>query len=156
MNRAYWAALGLLLSAGLQAGAGEPGTSPPGPCEPGYRWVQEDSFQEVERCVCKAVPSVKKVRKVVYETKPDPFCVRLASFRDLFAGKGKGGEADCGEGCLKCKGPHHRAILVKTEITCEVPSTRCVVEKVVEKVPCKVWRKVPCAPGAPPADPTKR
>ena len=72
MTFATCAALSLLLAAAAP--------TPPGcgnePCEPGYRWVEEDSFVEVERYVCKVVPDVKKVKKIIYTTKENPFCVR--------------------------------------------------------------------------------
>jgi hypothetical protein len=157
MRCVQWAVMALLFAATLRAG--QPGDEPEPPaCEPGYRWVQEDSFKEVERRVCKVVPSVKKVRKVNYDTKPDPFCVRLASFKALFGGKSKCDGPGCVEDCPKCTGPYSREILVKTEVIREESTTKCVYETVVEKVPCKDWRKVPCDPtkGPQSADPTKR
>jgi len=113
------------------------------PCEPGYQWVEEVRYKEVVRYVCKMVPEVKKVKKIVYTPKEEPFCVRRAT---LFGGHK---QADCGE-CTRCKGPYKGTILVKTEITCEEPTTKCVTEKVVEKVPYVVRRKVPCCDVLPP------
>lgn len=130
MRIATWAALGLLLTVVIRPLTA--GTPKPAACEPGFQWVEEDSFTEVVRFQCKVVPDVKKVKKINYSTKDDPFCVR----KGLSCG-------DC-EKCLTCQGPHCRKILVKTEVTCEEPTTKCVVEKIVELVPCKVWKKVPC------------
>lgn len=90
------------------------------PCEPGYRWAEEVRYKEAVRYVCKTVPDVKKVTKTVYSTKDDPFC-------------------------LPGSGPHPRKILVKTEVTTEEPTTKRVVEKVVELVPYTVKTKVPVA-----------
>ena len=50
------------------------------------------------------------------------------------------------------RGTPTRTILRKRIVTKEVPSTKCVVECVVETVPYTVYRKVPCPPaGAAPA-----
>jgi len=102
----------------------------PPPAEPGYRWVEVDGYEEIERLVCKVVPDVKKVKKIVYSTKDDAFCVPRP---DL------GGDSDT---CPTCKGLYHRKILIKKEITCEEPTTKCVTAKVKVKVPCKVWQKI--------------
>lgn len=136
MKIATAAAAGLLLTvAGVPLIAGgHPGPKPV-KCDPGCEWVLEESFTEVVRLQCKVVPDVKKVRKVSYSTKDDPFCVQK-----------------CGK-CDVCKGPYTRKILVKTETVIEEPTTKCVVEKFVELVPCKVWKQVPCQPATtvPPA-----
>jgi hypothetical protein len=134
MRHSPAAAAGLLLAV-VGAAAADP------PCEPGYRWADQVVYKDVERLVCKVVPDVKKVKKVVYTQKDDPFC-RPAH---------KPGCADprCGGCCPDCKGPYTRKILVKTEVTCEEPTTKCVVARVVERVPCTVRVKVPCDPGPP-------
>ena len=101
-----------------------PGVKPP--CEPGYTLVEEIQYQQVVRKVCKMVPDVKKVRKTVYETKEEDFCLSKKP-------------NTCGK-------PQTRKILIKKEIVEEVPTYRQVVESVVEVVPVKVYRKVPCPP----------
>lgn len=135
MRHAPWAALGLLTLAGPPVLAGDP------PCEPGYKWVEVDSFTEVVRYVCKVVPDVKKVRKVSYSTKDDPFCLPNGCLKELPVGC----SADA-DGCATCKGPYIRKVLVKTEVVCEEPTVKCVVERVVERVPCKIKQMVPCGP----------
>ncbi len=104
-------------------------------CEPGYQIVEETCTKQVERSVCKVVPDVKKVSKWVYSCKEDPFCI-----------KKHGGHCSC----PSCGDPQHRIQLVKREVIEEHPTTKCVVEKVVETVTYKVYRKVPCGPAAPP------
>ena len=138
------ACFGLLLAVGLSAtwAAGGDGKVPP-PCEPGYRWVEETCSKQVVREVCKLVPKKKQVKKIVYATKENPFCLRKGGWKGFRCGQDDCGK-DAGGICPKCKGPYPRKILVKTEITCEEPTMECVIEKVVETVPCTVWRKVPC------------
>lgn len=102
------------------------------PDEPGFVIVEEVQFREVVRKVCKQVPDIKKVKKTIYETKEEEFCVT----------KSHKGAAT----------PQTRKVLIKKEIVEEVPTYRQVVETVVEVVPCKVYRKIPCFP-APAGDP---
>ena len=135
MSPSRAAACALFLAAAGAVVAADP------PCEPGYRWAEELRCKDVERLVCKVVPDVKKVKKVVYATKDDPFCLPAA--KPLL-----GHQADCD--CAGCRGPFARKILVKTEITCVEPTTKCVVEKVVERVEYRVKVKVPCGPAAGP------
>ncbi len=96
-------------------------------------------YKEVVREVCKEVPDVKKVTKIVYTTKDAPFCLRAGT--PVLAGQQPG----CGT-CAGCKGPYPRKVLVKTQITTEEPTTKCVVEKVVELVPYTVKNKAPSGP----------
>lgn len=135
MRHAPWAAVGLLIL------AGSPAIADDAPCKPGHKWVEVDSYTEVVRYVCKVVPDVKKVRKVNYSTKDDPFCLPNGCLKELPVGC-----ATDAEGCATCKGPYMRKILVKTEVVCEEPTVKCVVERVVERVPCKVKQMVPCGP----------
>lgn len=124
------AALGLFfttVAAGLWA------ADPPG--EPGYVWAEEVRYKEVVRYACREVADVKKVTKVVYTTKDAPFCLRTGAVRSDH-------QPGCGS-CAACKGPYSRKVLVKTEITTEEPTTKCVVERIVETVPYKVMCKVP-------------
>src|SRR5687768_16690219 len=101
--------LSVLLAMALPAAlaAGPPATHLP-PCEPGYQWVEETCFKEVEREVCKLVPEMKKVRKIVYATKENPFCLRRSGLKALHRGHDACGEGDCAGACLKCKGPYCR------------------------------------------------
>src|SRR5262245_47201740 len=93
------------------------------PCEPGFQWVQVTEMKEVCRDVCKIVPDVKKTTKWVYCSIDDPFCIHKS---------GHHGHHDCEPGCPSCHGPHHRKQLVKRQEVCEEPTTKCVVEKIVE------------------------
>lgn len=141
------------------------------PCEPGYQWVEEICYKDVERDVCKIVPDVIKHKKIVYTTKDDPFCIphdgknpwHAIFKRGLGHGHGcntcKDGACEPGK-CPSCDGPYCRKQLVKKEIVCEEPTTKCVVEKVVERVQYTVLKKVPCTtipecstPGVPTAPP---
>lgn len=116
-------------------------TDRPGQCEPGYRLIQEITYQEVEHACCKEVPNMRK--KWVYCSKPDYFCV--PNCRKGCCGRDGG---CCGDGC--CQEPHRcnlhcREQLMKKQVECQY-GTKCVVEITKEKVPCVIWRKVPCAP----------
>ena len=105
-------------------------------CEPGYKIVEEVVYQDVVKYVCKQVQEYKK--KWVYSTIDEPYCTQ---------GCGVHGNCD------NWKGPYCRQLLVKREILLPCPTTKCVTEAVVERVPVVVYTKVPCAPGevAPPA-----
>src|SRR5581483_3564016 len=117
------------------------------PCEPGYQWVEEVVYKDVPRFICKEVPNTKK--KWVYCAEPDAFCLPKTSKQCCADGK-------CGacSACANtvCQGPYCRKVLVKREIDVPCPGTKCVVEKIMEKVPCITYRKVPCgtAPTNPP------
>lgn len=123
------------------------------PCQPGYKLVEETCYREIVRCCCKVVPDVKKKTKVVYDCRCEPFCLPRLSCQGKHC-------AQCGscDGCCKCESPpacgkvRNKTILMKKTITTECPSWKCVVEKVCERVPYKVYRMVPCDAGsAPPA-----
>ncbi len=115
------------------------------PCEPGFQWVEETCYKDVERLVCRMVPEVKKHKKWVYSAKPDPFCLSQSG-KSCFAGPGHAcGKENCG-GCPSCEGPFCRIQLVKREIvTHEETIMKCVTESVVEKVAYTVRKKVPCS-----------
>jgi hypothetical protein len=145
----------------LGAALGVAGFAPPGPppqevcaekpssCEPGYRYVEEVGYREVERAVCKVVP-VKRA-KWVYCSKPDYFCLPACPL----LGKWCRDECDACQPCEACKGPYCRQQLLKKKVEWEC-GTKCEVEVVKEKVPCTVWRKVPCGPAEPaPATPAR-
>lgn len=104
------------------------------PCEPGFKWVEVTEMKEVCRYECRLVPDVKKTSKWVYSCVDDPFCIHKTPCH----------HHQCDGACPTCKGPYCRKQLVKREVVCEEPTTKCVVEKIVDVVPCKVWRKVPC------------
>ena len=106
---------------------------------PGYQIVEEICYKQVERSVCKVVPDVKKVSKWVYSCKEDPFCIKKSGKHCT---------------CDSCSDPQHRIQLVKREVIEEHATTKCVVEKIVETVPYKVYRKVPCGPAASSVAPT--
>ncbi len=120
----------------------------PPPCEPGYRYVQETGYREVDHPFCKVVP-IKRT-KWIYTSRPDYFCIPACPLTGLF----HHGDGCCAnEPCPACEGPNCRQKLFKKKVEWEC-GTRCVVEVIKEKVPCPVWRKVPCGPGeVPPAPP---
>jgi hypothetical protein len=111
----------------------------PASCEPGFRYVQVLEYREVERPVCKVVPVMRK--KWVYRSKPDYFCLPACPLLKPCSPDGCTG---CGHG-TNCEGPYCREKLLKKQVEWQC-GTRCVVEVVKEKVPCRVWRKVPSGP----------
>lgn len=116
----------------------------PLPCPPGYTVVEEICYQDVVRKVCKVVPEVKKHKRIVYCVKEEDFCLTKCPC-PLY------GVHSCqGACCAQCEAPRCKKVLLKKEIEEEVHGFKCVVECVVERVPYKVYRRVPCpTPGAP-------
>lgn len=109
-------------------------------CEPGYQWVEEVCYKDVERQVCKIVPDTIKKKKWVYACKDDKFCIHTDGKNCL--------HGHCQAECPSCCGPYNRIQLVKKEIVVsEEPTTKCVVETVVEQVCYTVKRKVCIATG---------
>jgi hypothetical protein len=113
----------------------------PTTCEPGYQIIEERGFQTVIRTVCKVVPDTQKIKKIVYSTKEQPFCLPAGS---------------CGPNCFNscptqpaCCPPICRLLLVKKEVVSECPSWKCVVEQVPEQVPCTIYKKVPITQAVP-------
>jgi hypothetical protein len=106
-------------------------------CEPGFQMVEETTYQNVERIVCKMVPEVKK--KSVYDWIDDPFCIL-----DSHHG-----------GCPNCAGPFCRKKLVKKQVDVPCPTMKCVTEKIVEQVPCVIYKKVPCSATIPAPHPAR-
>ncbi|MDX1945970.1 MAG: hypothetical protein SFU86_11280 [Pirellulaceae bacterium] len=89
---------------------------------------------------CVLVPDNKPIKKIVYEVKEVPFC--LKKLPPLFSLLRK---QDCCEDacCPECACPRYKKVLIKKEITCgEVCGTRCRIEEYVTRVPCRV-----CTPG---------
>jgi hypothetical protein len=148
MKAKYLGLAALLFGAGLASADGilpRHHSSTPPVCEPGYKIVEETVMQDCVRLVCKQVCEPKK--KWVYQQIDDPFCIR-----DSHHGHGS---------CENCAGPKCRKLLVKVQVD-DGMTTKCVVETIVDKVPVKVYRKVPCdapnvvaplAPSAPLAAP---
>jgi len=120
------------LSAGVRA-AGPP------TCEPGYQIVEEVCYKEVVHCVCKVVPDIKKVTKPVHDCKAVEFCqLKCPGFHCKHG---------CdGAPCPDCGKVRTRTVLLKKFVTVEEPTCKCVVEKVIERVPYTVYHKVPCRP----------
>jgi hypothetical protein len=110
-------------------------------CEPGFQFVEEAGYREVEHFHCKVVPD--KRTKWVYCSKPDYFCVPACPLHGHHQ-----------DGCAHCQGPYCRPQLLKKKIEWEC-GTKCVVEVVKETVPCVVWRKVPCGPAQPAPGPER-
>jgi hypothetical protein len=142
----------LLALAGTSALGLASGPLPGAPCEPGYQIVTEVQYREVVKRVCKNVPDVKRVTHWVYECKTVDFCKAGCS---LHGARHQGTCDDCDGHGSRCPcGPvGAKHYLLKRLVTEECPTTRCVVECTVERVPCVVCRKVPCAasPAACPA-----
>lgn len=137
MKKAILAVLGFglcITGASLLRGAEHGHDHGPPACEPGYTVVKEVVYKEVVRKVCREVCDVKKVTKWVYDCKTENFCLKQC----------RPGHK-CSEDCASCKGPYQKNLLIKRMVVEEHPTTKCVVEEVVERVPCVVYRKVPCA-----------
>lgn len=116
-----------------------------GPDGPGFILVEETIWCDVIKKVCRTVPDVKKTSKWVYVVEHEDFCTKRCKLR--------GGCGDCsGEpACAACAHPRCRGNLVKKLVQESHPTTKCVVEEVIERVPFKVYRKVPCSGGPIPA-----
>ncbi len=134
--------LGWLLLHGASSASDHPSTRVP-LCPPGHTLVEETIIKEVVRTTCKYVTETKKVRKTIYECKEEPFCLPKCSHCALL-----GHKSHCGD-CGPCEALRMRRVLIKREVVEEVPVCRCVIETVVDKVPVKVYRPVPCAPAQP-------
>lgn len=138
-----WMALTAAVVGALSTSRASGPDAPPAACEPGFKWVQVTEYREVCRDVCKIVPDVKETKKWVYSQIDDPFCIKRS---------GRGcADGACANECASCEGPYCRKQLVKKLVICKEPTTKCVVEKIMEKVPCTVYRKVPCDEKATPA-----
>lgn len=145
--------LSALVAAGLWAAVcAQPalasGTCPKPACEPGYTIVEEIVYKEVIKKRCVPAPDVQKKTKWVYECRSEDFCVKKCS---LGQGCAHGCGQGCGASCTHCDRPMTRNLLVKKLVVEECPSDKCVIETYVEKVPCKVYRKVPCGTAHAPA-----
>jgi hypothetical protein len=105
-------------------------------CEPGYTLVPEVTYVEVCRKVCKLVPDVRETEKWVYSCKSEDLCFKKCPLHGLHTCAGC---EQCGA-CVQCDKPVTRNRLVKRLVVEECPSVKCVVER----VPCVVYRKVPC------------
>lgn len=96
--------------------------------------VEEIVYQDVVTQRCKLVPDKKPIKKIVYEVKEIPVCQKkLPCF---------GHCDDCPE-CECCA--RTKRVLIKKEINCgDKEGTKCVTEEVVERVPVRVQRVIPC------------
>ena len=125
----------------LSARGGPPAVECPPVCEPGYRIVEDICYQEVKKKVCRMVPEVKQHKKRVFDVKCEDYCLPKCPC-PLCCGKKL-----CGDWCPLCGKPRTKQLLLKKDIVVEeVISYKCVVEEVVELVPYKVYRQVPCPP----------
>jgi hypothetical protein len=139
---------GVLLLVLAESGpAQEVFTQKPATCEPGYVLVEDVEYREVCKKVCRIVPIVRKIKVPCYDMKCDYICKRKCGKADPIPCRQK---CDCmprdefdssPQSCNWCR---ERRQLVKREVEVEHHHYACVVEEVVEQVPCKVWRKVPC------------
>jgi len=107
---------------------------------------EEVVYHEVITHRCVLVPDVKQIKKTVYECKEVPFC--LPKLPPLFSHL----RHDCCDSgpCPECECPRYKKVLLKKEIVCkEICGTKCVIEEVVERVPCRVCKPCPhCSAGA--------
>lgn len=105
-------------------------------------------YRDVVTHRCVQVPDTRQIKKTVYEVQEVPFCLpKLPPFLSLF-------HHQCCDECVECACPRYKKVLVKKEIVCaEICGTKCVIEEVVERVPCRVCG-TPCpqcaAAGLPP------
>jgi hypothetical protein len=106
---------------------------------------EEICYQNVVTHRCVLVPDVKQIKKTVYECKEVPFC--LHKLPKLFSHH----KHDCCEDCPECECPRYKKVLLKKEIVCEeICGTKCVIEEVVERVPCRVCKPCPhCSQAVP-------
>jgi hypothetical protein len=106
---------------------------------------EEVVYQDVVRHRCVLVPDVKQIKKTVYECQEVPFC--LHKLPPLFSHH----KHDCCDECPECDRPRYKKLLLKKEIVCEeICGTKCVIEEVVERVPCRVCRPRPhCSQAVP-------
>ncbi|MGV3605432.1 MAG: hypothetical protein ACO1RA_03420 [Planctomycetaceae bacterium] len=96
--------------------------------------VEEIVYQDVVVQRCKLVPDNKPIKKTVYEIKEVPVCQKKLP---CFLGCDDCPECEC---CARTK-----RVLIKKEIVCgEKEGTKCVTEEVIERVPVKVQRVIPC------------
>lgn len=98
--------------------------------------VEEIVYQDVVVQRCRMVPDNKPIKKTVYEVKEVPYCQKKLP--------GFGQCEDCCRECECCA--RTKKVLIKKEIICgEKEGTKCVTEDVIERVPVKVQRVIPCA-----------
>ena len=116
------------------------------PCPHGPQ--EQIVYQDVVTHRCKLVPDKKQIKKTVYEVQEVPFCLpKLPPLLSLF-------HKDCCDDCALCECPRYKRVLLKKEVVCEeICGMKCVVEEVVERVPCRVCGGPcpQCAAAAPPA-----
>lgn len=101
--------------------------------------VEETVYQDVVSHVCRLHPDKKQKKKTVYECKEVPYCVHKLSCPLK--------HDHCCDKCVECECcARYKKVLIKKEIViCEECTTKCVPEPVVQRVPMKVCRVVPCA-----------
>ena len=160
MTRSLFAAV---LALGLAASAARAGApKPPQPAasapKPSPSATAEPACHEVVRYVCKIVPNIRA--RWVYECIDDPFCIQVSP-KGHGCGHGCGhqgcghhgcGRKSCDSTIPNCEGPYCRKQLVKRLIE-EECGTRCVIEKIVEKVPIAVCPPGGCPGGLAPIGP---
>jgi hypothetical protein len=100
--------------------------------------VEEVVYQDVVSHVCRLHPDKKQKKKTVYECKEIPYCVHKLSCPLK--------HDHCCEQCKECECcARYKKVLIKREIViCEECTTKCVPEPVVQRVPVKVCRVIPC------------
>lgn len=111
---------------------------------------EEIAYHDVITHRCRLVPDKKQIKKTIYDCKEVPFC--LHKLPPFFSHHGRDCCDTCCQPCAECDCPRYKKVLLKKEIVCEeICGTKCVVEEVVERVPCRVCRPCPkCSQCAPP------
>jgi hypothetical protein len=110
------------VAAAARAAAGDPDCPH---CEGQIVW------RDVVRHECNLVPEKKQIKKTVYEVKEVPFC--LHKLPPLL-----GHHGECCNACRECGCVRYKKVLLKKEVVCEeICTTKCIVEELVEKVPCR-------------------
>lgn len=122
----------------LSVGAMPPATEGPLVCEPGTMIVEDICYKEVVKKVCRMVPEVKQHKRRVFDVKCEDYCLPKCPCPLC------GGKKLCGDWCPFCGKARTKQLLLKKEVVEERVEYKCVVEEVVELVPYKVYRKVPC------------
>jgi hypothetical protein len=122
--------------AGFEASLGQEVQPVSSPCPP-----DKIVYHDVITHRCKLVPQTKQIKKTVYEVKEVPLCLtKLPPLLSLL-------HHQCCDECPECECPRYKRVLLKKEVVCaEVCEMKCVVEEIVERVPCRACASCPhCA-----------
>jgi hypothetical protein len=124
--RTLFAALVALIATATSAADGIIALAPsPIPYAPG-----QVHYQDVITYRCRLVPETRQIKKTVYEVREVPFCLKKLPHLCSLHHHG------C-EDCAECDCPRFKKVLFKKEVVCEeICGTKCVIEEVIERLPC--------------------